>query len=203
MALVTDDGETLEAELAAADDPHAQVVLCHPHPQHGGTMRSLVISELFRALPGAGVTCLRFDFRGVGASTGAFGDGDGERHDVRAALRHLRAVDPDASPRTSSAGRSAPTSRSRSATRTTRAGCAIALPLHWLDDADGDGRRSAPEAACCSPSTTSSALRVRSQARHRGLDEHRDRGRSAARRTSSSAAPRASSSASAWIAVAG
>ena len=49
-------------------------------------MQSLVISELFRTLPAAGVSCLRFNFRGVGTSTGTHDDGDGERLDVRAAV---------------------------------------------------------------------------------------------------------------------
>src|SRR6185369_17485241 len=55
------DGVTLEAELALPDAPaRAGAVLCHPHPQFGGTMRSIVIGALFRALPAAGVVCLRF-----------------------------------------------------------------------------------------------------------------------------------------------
>jgi alpha/beta superfamily hydrolase len=49
-------------------------------------MRSLVISELFRALPGAGVTTVRFNFRGVEGSTGAWSAGSGERADVAAAV---------------------------------------------------------------------------------------------------------------------
>ncbi len=54
VALVTEDGQTLEAELTPAAEEHALAVLCHPHPQYGGDMRSLVTSELFGALPGAG-----------------------------------------------------------------------------------------------------------------------------------------------------
>ena len=90
--LATADGLRLNAELAPAqtDAPRAAMVLCHPHPQFGGSMRSLVISELFAALPAAGVTCLRFDFRGVGESEGSFDNGDGERLDARAALDVLR-----------------------------------------------------------------------------------------------------------------
>ena len=92
-ALVTADGLRLTAELAPAlaQGPRAAMVLCHPHPQFGGSMRSLVISELFAALPTVGVTCLRFDFRGVGESQGTFDNGDGERLDARAALDALRA----------------------------------------------------------------------------------------------------------------
>jgi alpha/beta superfamily hydrolase len=86
------DGVALEAELARPDAPaRAGAVLCHPHPQFGGTMRSIVIGALFRAMPAAGVVCLRFNFRGVEASTGAFDHGRGERDDARAAIDALRA----------------------------------------------------------------------------------------------------------------
>ncbi len=89
VSLVTIDGLVLEAEVARSEHEAARVVLCHPHPLHGGTMRSLVISELFRGLPAAGFTCLRFNFRGVGASEGTYDDGVGERSDAEAALRWL------------------------------------------------------------------------------------------------------------------
>jgi uncharacterized protein len=92
-SLTTADGVTLEAELAVPDGPaRAAAVLCHPHPQYGGTMRSIVIGALFEALPAAGVTCLRFNFRGVEQSTGTHDDGRGELLDVRAALEHLQAT---------------------------------------------------------------------------------------------------------------
>ena len=58
-------------------------------------MRSLVISELFAALPRLGVSCLRFNFRGVGESLGTHDGGDAERLDVLAALDGF---DDDASP---------------------------------------------------------------------------------------------------------
>jgi len=89
--LRTADGHTLEAELRVATDPRAGMVLCHPHPQYGGTMRSIVISALFDALPRVGVTCLRFNFRGVEGSEGRYDEGRGERHDVHAALGALDA----------------------------------------------------------------------------------------------------------------
>ncbi len=83
----TSDGLTLEAELAVAEGhPRAVAVLCHPHPQAGGTMRSIVIGALFDALPPAGVTCLRFNFRGVGESDGVHDEGRGEQLDVGAAI---------------------------------------------------------------------------------------------------------------------
>jgi uncharacterized protein len=92
----TADGLALEAELSTADGtPRAAAVLCHPHPQAGGTMRSIVISALFDALPRAGVTCLRFNFRGVEGSDGVHDEGRGEQLDVQAAIAELDAtVDP-------------------------------------------------------------------------------------------------------------
>jgi alpha/beta superfamily hydrolase len=85
--LTTADGLNLEAELATPEGPaRAGAVLCHPHPQYGGTMRSIVIGALFDALPAIGVTTLRFNFRGVERSAGTHDDGRGELLDVRAAL---------------------------------------------------------------------------------------------------------------------
>jgi alpha/beta superfamily hydrolase len=89
----TSDGLALEAELSApAGNPRAAAVLCHPHPQAGGSMRSIVIGALFDALPRAGVTCLRFNFRGVEGSEGSYDEGQGEQLDVRAAVAHLDAA---------------------------------------------------------------------------------------------------------------
>jgi alpha/beta superfamily hydrolase len=97
--LTTRDGLRLEAErarpisaltaLGATAEIGAAAVLCHPHPQYGGTMRSLVISTLFDALPARGVDCLRFNFRGVEGSEGEYDHGIGERSDVVAAIDAL------------------------------------------------------------------------------------------------------------------
>jgi alpha/beta superfamily hydrolase len=92
MRITTYDGLRLEAELApAAGVTVAAAVLCHPHPQYGGTMRSIVVSALFEALPAAGITCLRFNFRGVEFSEGSHNGGRGEREDVGAAVSTLDA----------------------------------------------------------------------------------------------------------------
>jgi hypothetical protein len=89
----TSDGLTLEAEYAAAraGHPRAAAVLCHPHPQYGGSMRSIVTGALFDALPDQGVSCLRFNFRGVEGSEGAHSGGTDEPLDVVAALDVLAA----------------------------------------------------------------------------------------------------------------
>ena len=91
MHLTTADGVTLEAELALPDGtPRCGMVLCHPHPQYGGTMRSIVISALFDALPPRGVACLRFNFRGVEGSEGTHDFGNLERVDAETAVSALR-----------------------------------------------------------------------------------------------------------------
>jgi len=96
MKLHTVDGLDLEAEWSAPDDVRATAVLCHPHPQYGGTMRSIVISSLFDALPKQGVACLRFNFRGVEGSDGAYGEGHDEPVDVIAAIDAASIAVPDA-----------------------------------------------------------------------------------------------------------
>ena len=86
MILQTADGLSLEAEWDAPEGARATAVLCHPHPQYGGRGGGGVISALFEALPARGVACLRFNFRGVEASEGAYSDGLHEPLDVAAAL---------------------------------------------------------------------------------------------------------------------
>jgi uncharacterized protein len=95
--LQTADGLTLEAEFAEGVGPPAgiAVVLCHPHPQYGGSMRSIVTSVLFTELPAAGYPALRFNFRGVEGSTGEHSHGEHEPLDVLAAITALAERVPD------------------------------------------------------------------------------------------------------------
>jgi alpha/beta superfamily hydrolase len=62
----------------------AVAVVCHPHPQHQGTMLNKVVHTLSRALNELKMPSVRFNFRGVGASEGAYADGIGETEDVLA-----------------------------------------------------------------------------------------------------------------------
>jgi alpha/beta superfamily hydrolase len=71
--------------------PRFAAVVCHPHPLHGGTMHNKVVFRAAKAAWQAGLPTLRFNFRGVGKSTGSFSDGIGEREDVTAALDYLGA----------------------------------------------------------------------------------------------------------------
>jgi len=77
-------------ELPADQLASGSVVVCHPHPQHGGTMNNKVAYTLARAFVRAGFTALRFNFRGTGKSEGVYDDGDGELGDALAALKWLR-----------------------------------------------------------------------------------------------------------------
>ncbi len=61
------------------------VVLCHTHPQYGGNMDHPVVTTAAEAAFEEGFSTLRFNFRGVGESGGSYGEGIGEREDVKAA----------------------------------------------------------------------------------------------------------------------
>lgn len=71
-------------------------IVLHPHPLFGGTMHNKVVFRAARALESVGFATLRFNFRGVGASTGAHDEGRGELDDARAALDYLLADQPEA-----------------------------------------------------------------------------------------------------------
>lgn len=94
LTLTAADGVTLEAEARVPEGAWAAAVLAHPHPLFGGSMRSIVPSVLFGALPDEGVACLRFNFRGVEGSGGAHGGGVAERLDVVAAVGALAGLAP-------------------------------------------------------------------------------------------------------------
>ena len=68
----------------------ALAVLCHPHPQYGGSMHDAVLDTLATTLLARGTRCVRFNFRGVGRSAGRFDGGVGEREDVLAVVCHAR-----------------------------------------------------------------------------------------------------------------
>ncbi len=82
----------LEAVLKEPDVPlRGAAIVCHPHPLFGGTMHTKAVYRAAQALNEVGLATVRFNFRGVGASTGSHDDGIGEREDARAALDWLEA----------------------------------------------------------------------------------------------------------------
>ncbi len=70
-------------------------VVCHPLPTGGGTLHNKVVFRAARGLENANVATLRFNFRGVGASTGQFTGGEGEHDDFLAALAWVKKKYPD------------------------------------------------------------------------------------------------------------
>jgi alpha/beta superfamily hydrolase len=73
----------------------AAVVLAHPHPQYGGTLHTKVVFHAAKAFTRIGCAVLRFNFRGVGRSDGAWDEGRGEMDDFRAGVRFMRERYPD------------------------------------------------------------------------------------------------------------
>ena len=80
-----------EGEIAGA------ALVCHPHPQHGGTMHNKVVHTLARSFVRCGFAALRFNFRGTQSSEGSYDNGIGELEDALAALAWLRQKLPDGS----------------------------------------------------------------------------------------------------------
>jgi len=87
----------LEALLEEPEDqaPRHAVLVCHPHPQHGGTMHNKVVYRIARGLRRSGAVVLRFNYRGVNLSQGEYDRGNGELEDARAALAVLRSRYPE------------------------------------------------------------------------------------------------------------
>lgn len=86
----------LEAILREPDaQTRGAALVCHPHPLGSGTMHNKVVFRIAAGLLEAGLTTLRFNFRGVGASTGKHDDGNGEKQDARDALDYLSVNYPD------------------------------------------------------------------------------------------------------------
>ena len=84
--LSTADGVTLEAEIATPESAtRCGVVLCHPHPQQGGSKDHPLLWAIRNALAARRFAVLSFNFRGVMGSEGSYGGGRTELQDVGAA----------------------------------------------------------------------------------------------------------------------
>ncbi len=94
------DGPAGSLEIALSVPVDAPVkglaFICHPHPVHGGTMDNKVVQTLAKAFSEMGCAVMRFNFRGVGASSGTFDEGIGETEDAAAALTYARGQIPNA-----------------------------------------------------------------------------------------------------------
>ncbi|MCA1726631.1 MAG: alpha/beta fold hydrolase [Actinobacteria bacterium] len=86
----TSDDVLLEGELRVDGPAWGSAVVCHPHPQHGGSKDHPLLWAVRNALAQRGLAVLTFNFRGVMGSEGSFGGGVHEVRDVRAAITRVR-----------------------------------------------------------------------------------------------------------------
>ncbi len=81
------------------DDPGPErrglALIAHPHPLHGGSLENKVVTTLAKTLLDLGYVAVRPNFRGVGASEGEYGHGEGEVADMQAVLSFVRERYPD------------------------------------------------------------------------------------------------------------
>ena len=94
--LIPGPAGSLESLLEMPRDaaPRGSVVVCHPHPLHGGSMQNKVVYTLARAFSSLGFAALRFNFRGTGNSAGEYDNGNGELDDALAVLAWQRQASP-------------------------------------------------------------------------------------------------------------
>lgn len=88
------DGVKLEAEIDVPATLGGALLLCHPHPQMGGTMNAPLLLALRDLLVARGWGVVRFNYRGIGRSEGESGTGRAEEQDARGALVRLREACP-------------------------------------------------------------------------------------------------------------
>ncbi|MDQ6951518.1 MAG: CocE/NonD family hydrolase [Mariprofundales bacterium] len=93
--LIAGSAGKLQAIYQPGSDAQPAVVICHPHPLYGGTMRNKVVYWMARSFEEQGCHVLRFNFRGVEQSEGVWDDGVGEAQDASSALNWMAEKHPD------------------------------------------------------------------------------------------------------------
>ncbi|MGF1616825.1 MAG: alpha/beta hydrolase [Acidimicrobiia bacterium] len=88
--ITTTDGETLEARWDSPEESRFMTVFCHPSSVDGGSLMAPLMIAVTQQLVARGHAVLRFNFRGVGSSTGEYGGGEAELADVDAAVSVAR-----------------------------------------------------------------------------------------------------------------
>ena len=78
-----------------SDERPATIILCHPHPLHGGTMHNKVITIMERSMRELGLRTIRFNFRCAGESEGEHDEGYGETDDLFAVVEWVRHTRPN------------------------------------------------------------------------------------------------------------
>jgi uncharacterized protein len=96
--LLTGPAGPLEAAAGVPEPGCARAgtaIICHPDPQQGGSMRNKVVTIVARALRELGLATVVFNFRGVGASAGSYGETRGETDDLLAVAAWVQRVRPN------------------------------------------------------------------------------------------------------------
>jgi alpha/beta superfamily hydrolase len=88
---LTGEAGVIEAVLDKPSEGsiHGTAVIAHPHPLYGGTLQNKVVQTLARAFVQCGWQAVRFNFRGVGTSTGVYDEGRGEARDMLSVIQQL------------------------------------------------------------------------------------------------------------------
>ena len=94
LEVSTADGESIEAELVEPKNPTAIAVVCHPHPLYGGSMDNPVVQAMVSGFSASKVAVARFNFRGVGRSTGHHAHGQAEQLDIATVADYLHQLHP-------------------------------------------------------------------------------------------------------------
>ncbi len=92
-ALVDGPAGPLEVVRNVAEAPPVGIALiAHPNSQQGGTLDNKVVQTLAKSFFALGYAVVRFNFRSVGQSGGAFDGGIGETDDALAVLADAQAL---------------------------------------------------------------------------------------------------------------
>ena len=98
LTLDVPGGTELETRLGLIENTRGGLVICHPHPLYGGDMENPVVMRVAEVASESGLSTLRFNFRGVGRSTGNHAHGQGEQDDLKIAMHALRSRLPEGCP---------------------------------------------------------------------------------------------------------
>ncbi len=93
--LSTSKGGSLELATQAGEIAWVGI-MCHPHPLYQGTMDNKVVATVVRAWQKLGWHTVRFNYRGVGQSTGTYGHAEGEVEDLQTVIQWVQQVLPEA-----------------------------------------------------------------------------------------------------------
>jgi len=92
--LVAGPAGRIECAVDVPDNHRGVALVAHPHPLFGGTLDNKVVQTMARAFVLCGWRAVRFNFRGVGKSEGAYDEGSGELQDMLYVVSQFAAEGP-------------------------------------------------------------------------------------------------------------